>query len=593
MSANDILKRIFGHNEFREYQEEAVNALLEKRDLLTVLPTGGGKSLCYQLPSLMMDGVTVVISPLIALMQDQVTVLLKNSIEACMISSFMDKEEAQNIYSKLLKNEIKLLYISPERMAIENFVLFLQKLRINFFVIDEAHCVSEWGHEFRDDYRKLDRIKKFFPNIPIAAFTATATHRVADDIIKHLSLKDPVFIRGKTFRKNLLIRARRRIGDGRRQLEEFLKEHKGKSGIVYTFTRKEAEKTASFLIKKGFKAGAYHAKLSKEERGRIYKDFIYDRIDIVVATVAFGMGIDKSDIRFVVHLSMPKTLENYYQEIGRAGRDGLESEVLLLFSKSDEIKRSMLLEDIEDISYKKIAAKKLAFMYKYALSTSCRHQIIAEYFGDEIGKCITLCDNCLKSDIEYIDITIEAQKMLSAIYRTGQRFGFNHIIDILRGSTNQNILRFNHDKLSVYAIGKELSKEKWSVVSDTLLEISALSLAEHRALKIEKEGFMILKKQKEVRIDKERFEIKENIKKQKIEIEYEKNEYFEKFKELRSKIAKEEGVPAYIVFTDKTLIELSNKLPLNKEEILKINGIGEVKYERYGERFLKLCREFR
>ncbi len=592
MSSYEILKKIFGHNEFREFQEEAVNALLAKRDLLTILPTGGGKSLCYQLPSLMMDGVTVVISPLIALMQDQVTALLKNSIEACMISSFMDREESKSIYSKLLKNEVRLLYISPERMATENFVLFLQKLKINFFVIDEAHCVSEWGHEFRDDYRKLDRIKKFFPNTPVAAFTATATHKVAEDIIKHLSLKEPVFIRGKTFRKNLLIRVKRRIGDGRKQLEEFLKEHKNKSGIVYTFTRKEAEKTAAFLLKRGFRASAYHAGLDKEQRGDVYRDFIYDRIDIVVATVAFGMGIDKSDIRFVVHLSMPKTLENYYQEIGRAGRDGLESEVLLLFSKSDEIKRSMLLEDIENLSYKKTAVKKLAFMYKYALGTSCRHQIIAEYFDDEVQKCKNFCDNCLKSDTEYIDITIEAQKLLSAVYRTGQCFGLKHIIDILRGSANQNILRFNHDKLSVYAIGKDFSKDKWSVIADTLLEISALSLGEHRALKIENEGFRILKKQRDVMIEKERFEIKESVKKPKIDIEYEKNEYFEKFRELRAKIAKREGVPAYIVFGDKTLIELSNKLPVDKEGMLEINGIGEVKFERYGEDFLKLCREF-
>jgi ATP-dependent DNA helicase RecQ len=353
MIKGNLLKTTFGHDSFRESQEEAVDAILNSRDLLTILPTGGGKSLCYQLPSLMMDGVTIVISPLIALMQDQVYALQNNDIKAEMINSSQDFNDIQDITARLLQGEIKLLYIAPERLSANGFIELLQRVKINFFVIDEAHCVSEWGHEFRADYRNLSKLKQIFPDVCIAAFTATATHKVQDDIVNTLKLSNPLQLRGKTLRDNLTISAQQRSGNGRTQLLNFLSKHNGKCGIVYAFSKKDVETVAGFLRTKGFKVGAYHAGFSNEIRSKVYKDFIYEEIDIVVATIAFGMGIDKSNIRFVVHMSMPKTMENYYQEIGRAGRDGLEAQTLLLYTKSDDVKMRSFIDVIENSNGKR------------------------------------------------------------------------------------------------------------------------------------------------------------------------------------------------------------------------------------------------
>ena len=355
----EILKSVFGHDEFREFQQDAVEAILDKKDLLTILPTGGGKSLCYQLPSLIMDGTTIVISPLIALMHDQVTALKSNGIKAEMISSAQEYNEINDITSRLISGDIKLLYIAPERLAANGFIDLLHQIKINFFVIDEAHCVSEWGHEFRSDYRKLSQLKVLFPNINIAAFTATATKKVQADIVKSLSLSNSVELRGKTIRENLMINSHKRVSNGRNQLLNFLLNHQKQCGIIYAFSRKDVESTAEFLKEKGYRVGMYHAGLPSEVRSAVYNDFIYENIDIVVATIAFGMGIDKSNIRFVVHMSMPKTMENYYQEIGRAGRDGLPSETLLLYSKSDEINKLRLIDELENQDYKHLMYSKL------------------------------------------------------------------------------------------------------------------------------------------------------------------------------------------------------------------------------------------
>ncbi len=591
MDKFQVLNSTFGHSKFRVFQEEAVDTLLARKDLLTIIPTGSGKSLCYQLPALLLEGLTVVISPLIALMQDQVMALRANNISASMINSSQDMDQTNQVFEDVRAGKVKLLYIAPERFSAGGFIEFLQQINISFFVIDEAHCVSEWGHEFRGDYRKLAFLKDHFPNTPIAAFTATATHKVQNDIVATLKLNDATVLRGQTKRDNLTIKSKKRVGNGRTQLIEFLKDKKEQMGIVYTFTRKETEQVAEFLSDKGFRAKAYHAGLNNEIRENVYKEFLNDEINIVVATIAFGMGIDKSNIRFVAHTSMPKTIENFYQEIGRAGRDGLESETLLLYTKADEISRLAMMDDITDPVYKNILAQKLNAMYQFANSSKCRHENIASYFDDTIDECKTKCDNCTKGEIETIDITQDAQKFLSAVYRSNQSFGQNHIIDILRGSTNQKIHQFNHDQLSVYGIGADKSKNEWNAIIDRLFDIDALSVGEHRALKITNFGLEVLKNKHKVQIDEDKIGVVETEKEPKASKEY--SQFFNDFRELRAKFAKEESVPAYIVFSDKVLVDLSDKLPQTKEEMLTINGIGEAKLEKYGEEFLNLCMDLK
>ncbi len=590
-----ILKEKFGFNDFKPIQEKAIKEILEKKDLLVVLPTGSGKSLIYQLSTLLMNGVTIVISPLIALMQDQVSSLQINNIKAKMISSNNTNEENDKTISELLDNKLKLLYVAPERFTNSYFLNILQKININFFVIDEAHCVSEWGHEFRNDYRKLKNLKKWFKNTPITAFTATATKEVQEDILKTLQIDKNQVLRAKIARDNLIIKAKRKKGNAKEQIIEFLNQHKNECGIVYCFSRKETEKLSLFLNSSGFKSEAYHAGLTPKKRDKIFKAFKNEEIKIIVATIAFGMGIDKSNIRFVLHTSMPKTLENYFQEIGRAGRDGLMSDTLLLYSKADEISKRAFIDELPDSIYKQNMYEKMDKMYRYAISSKCRHQMIAEYFGDKIEKCEKLCDNCLEKDTPYKDVTVEAQKFLSTIIRTKERFGANYIIDVLRGSKAKRIMDFSHDKLSVYGIGKELSKEQWNILFEKLLDEDALIIdKEFGSLKITNIGKKILKKELNIQIKAQELENEKKIKKDtNIAEENSKNKIFEKLKELRLELAKKEDVPAYIIFSDKTLMEISKFLPTTKEEFLQIPGVGEVKLEKYSDFFLQVCKNFK
>ena len=595
MNKLKTLQKYFGHQNFRENQEEAIDAILEGRDLLMILPTGGGKSLCYQLPSLLMDGVSVVVSPLLALMHDQVMALKNSGIEAEMLSSMQTSEEFSSIVKKLKEGKIKLLYIAPEKLISDYMLSLLSQIKINFFVIDEAHCVSQWGHEFREHYRMLHVLKERFSHINIAAFTATATPTVKDDIINALKLNNPKIVTGVVFRDNLKIYAQHRVGDGKAQLVDFLQKQRGAAGIVYTFSRKQSESVAKFLQSRGFMAKPFHARLENSEKKRIFKEFINDEIEIVVATIAFGMGIDKSNIRYVVHLSLPKSIEGYYQEIGRAGRDGLESQTLLLFNAQDIMQQRRFIDELPEGIYKQSAYDKLNFIYKYATSQACRHKIIASYFNDKIEPCKTSCDNCLEPDKNAIDITKESQMLLSAIYRTNQSFGIHYVIDVLRGSLDKRILANNHDKLSVYGIGKEHTKAQWLSIADRLLELEAVSIGEFKVYLLTKEGIEILKGKESVSINEDRIKIKRATKKAKSEpsepLEFE-DRVFEALRALRKTIATQDGVPPYIVFSDKTLKELASYLPTNKEQMLQINGIGEVKYERYGEQFLEALSEF-
>ncbi len=589
MNKHKILKEYFGFDTFRPIQDEAISHILDKKDLLTILPTGSGKSLIFQLPTLIMDGTTVVISPLIALMQDQIVNLSQNGISAAMISSQNSNDENNQTFEKLLSGQLKFLYIAPERFTSEFFLNQLQNVNINFFVIDEAHCVSEWGHEFRSDYQKLGLLRNYFPNIPITCFTATATRSVEQDVLNTLSIDPSNVLRSKISRTNLIIRSQKRQGNGKDQIIQFLKTHNDECGIIYCFTRKETEQISEYLNNNGFNTLAYHAGLPSKNRDEIFKKFKNESVKIIVATIAFGMGIDKGNIRFVLHTSMPKTLENYSQEIGRAGRDGLNADVLLLYAKADEIAKRRFVDDLPDGVYKTNNYKKLEQMYMFAISSKCRHQAIAKYFNDDINVCETICDNCIGGEVEYKDILIEAQKFLSTILRSDQRFGQAYIIDVLRGSKGQRILDFGHDKLSVYGIGKDLTKNQWGSIADTLLDMEAIIIdTEFRVLKVTQIGWQILKKEIEVKIDATHL-IKEKSYSKEYKQDIVKDEKFEKLRELRTKLAKEAKVPPYVIFSDKTLGQMAKQLPMNEEDFLQISGVGQMKLEKYGEVFCQLC----
>ena len=552
-----------------------------------ILPTGGGKSLVFQLPTLMMEGITIVVSPLIALMQDQVSALKAQKISAEMISSAQTLEEVGEIIERAKRGEIKFLYLSPERLNNGSTMNLLHSLDVNFFVIDEAHCISQWGHEFRDDYRALGNLKANFPNIAIAAFTATSTDNVTSDIVRELRLENPLLLKGKIFRKNIFISAQRRIGNGHSQLTNFLSRYKGESGIIYVSSRKKTEELSAFLNINGYKALPYHAGLPQHVREQNFKIFVNDNVDIMVATIAFGMGIDKSDIRFVAHMSLPKSQENYYQEIGRAGRDGEDCEVLLLFNAGDIVLHKRFLQEITNEEYKAHLDSKIDKIYKYATGEICFHKQLAEYFDDTLDECGDRCDNCLSSDDKRQDVTKVSQMILSAIYKTNQSFGKNYVIDVLRGSKEQKLLANEADKLSVYGIGMELGKKEWFVIVERLLETKILEMGEFSALKLTNDAIEVLKSRKTVDIKSSRLQINaaEKKVKQAKEFDYDE-ELFEALRAKRGEMASELGVPAYIIFSDKTLKHLACDKPFDKASMLEVNGVGEKKYEQYGEDFL-------
>ena len=593
--AQTILKTVFGYSSFRKNQEEVIAAILSGKDVFTSMPTGGGKSLCYQIPALIFAGLTVVVSPLIALMKDQVDEAVSRGIPAAFLNSTLEKEEVSEIYSRLYRNEIKLLYLSPERLAIQGYMDHLHDLQVDFFAIDEAHCLSEWGHDFRPDYLVLSQIRSHFPNVPVAAFTATATQKVQDDIIRILNLHQPFTVRASFDRKELSYQVRKKT-EVLSQISAFIKNYPGESGIVYRISRKDVEKTAAHLKKRGIKALHYHAGLTKEERTRNQELFNNDEVDVICATTAFGMGINKNNIRFVVHGDMPKSIEGYYQETGRAGRDGLESSCVLFFGSGDIARQQYFIDQIEDELEREKCKKNLDSIVRFATVNICRRKQVLEYFGESHQGDCGNCDVCNDTS-KKVEAVLDAQKVLSAIARTNQGFGMNHIIDIVWGADTEKIRSRNHHELKTYGVGRDKSKKWWRGIINELIGQQAIFQDSecYNVLRMTEFGRDILFSRKDFYVPEtmttkaEMFSARMDTKSQKV---FKDPVLLQLLKEKRRQIARENGVAPYIVFSDKTLKDMSMIKPRDTEQFLLVSGVGYKKVEAYAPLFLPVIREY-
>lgn len=565
---------------------------MSQRDAFVLMPTGGGKSLCYQLPALKMPGLTLVISPLISLMKDQVDALQANGIPAAFVNSTLTRAEIAEIQSEARLGNIKILYAAPERLILPEFQLFLKTIKVSLIAIDESHCISEWGHDFRPDYRNLKVLRDIFPEVPAMALTATATPKVREDIICQLSLDNAKIFVSSFNRPNLsyAVLPKRNSYD---QLLNILREHRNEAAIIYCFSRKDTEHLAADLREEGFKALPYHAGLESEERRTNQEKFIRDEAQIMVATIAFGMGIDKPDVRLVIHYHLPKSIEGYYQETGRAGRDGLPSRCVLFYSQGDAIKQQYFIKQIEDERERKNAYRKLDQMVEYCELTTCRrHQLLA-YFGENYQpeKCDG-CDVCLAPPEEF-DATEICQKIMSAIIRTGQRFGMNYIIDLLLGAKNQKIMERDHHKLSVHGIVDDFSKEDLRRIISQLLarELMEKSGGEYPVLKLSPRGHDFLKKREKIYLPRLESSATWSQPGDAAEVQYDR-ELFEKLRLLRKTLADEKGVPPFVIFGDLALRLMAAYLPQSEENFAKISGVGREKLKQYGEIFTEAIQAY-
>lgn len=594
----DKLKEYFGYNHFRLHQKEIIQALLKGEDVLAILPTGAGKSLCYQLPALLKAGTAIVISPLISLMQDQVVSLFKNGIPAAFLNSSLPSREIQSVLENL--SDYKLLYISPERLADPQFIERLKNTPLSFFVVDEAHCISQWGHSFRVEYRKLSLLKQLFPQCPVIALTATATEDVEKDIQAQLAMSSPQLIKGSFDRPNLTIRLQPKNRTDQ-QLVEFLERQPNRSGIIYASTRKGVEATFARLQQAGYAVGRYHAGMSDQERALSQNAFLHDQLALMVATVAFGMGIHKPDVRFIVHLDMPRTLEQYYQEIGRAGRDGLPAECLMFYGAQDFVLYKTFLEKLEDPIIQEQIRIKTNQMYHFCTSLRCRRWELLHYFGEKFSseEC-GACDNCLE-EAEQIDGSVLAKKILSCVFRLRQNHGIKMVTDVLRGSKNQSLLAKGYQSLSTYGLFSDLPEQEVRYYMDALIHLNVLRLTEgeYPVLKWTSLSQAVLEDRHPIHFKKRVFKAakefrepirkKEREEKEKTTLHYDEP-LFDALRELRLKIAREEGVPPYVVFSDRSLQEMALYFPQTKEDFSRINGVGPVKWVKYGEKFLEVIR---
>ncbi|WP_373767327.1 ATP-dependent DNA helicase RecQ [Glaesserella sp.] len=590
--AKEVLHNVFGYQSFRQGQSEVIDAVLSGNDCLVIITTGGGKSLCYQVPALCLDGITLVVSPLISLMKDQVDQLLTNGIEAAYLNSTQTLEEQQAVEQKALSGQLKLLYLSPEKVMTSGFFHFIAHCKISLIAVDEAHCVSQWGHDFRPEYTLLGGLRKTFPNIPLVALTATADPTTRTDIIHHLKLSDPHIYLGSFDRPNIRYTVQEKFKPIE-QLVKFISGQKGKSGIVYCNSRKKVEEITEKLSARHFSVMGYHAGMTMQQRETVQNAFQRDNIQIVVATVAFGMGINKSNVRFVVHFDLPRSIESYYQETGRAGRDDLPAEALLFYDPADYGWLHKVLAEKPESEQRQIEQHKLQAIGAFAESQTCRRLVLLNYFGESRQTPCKNCDICLDPPKKY-DGLIDAQKVMSVIYRTGQRFGLHHVVAVLRGLNQQKIREHQHDTLSVYGIGKDKSQEYWVSVTRQLIHLGFIrqNIVNHSALQLTEEARPILRAEigLELAMPRIGFSSTAYIQKSQSSRHYDKD-LFARLKFLRKQIADKENIPPYIVFNDATLQEMAEFLPVTEDEMLDINGIGERKLERFGPPFLDLIRE--
>lgn len=587
--AAEILHKTFGYKTFRPLQKEIINSILDKKDALVIMPTGGGKSLCYQIPALIFDGITIVVSPLISLMKDQVEQLKELGVDAVFLNSSLTQEEYAKNVELLRSGKVKLFYVAPETLFLEKTIQLLSSLNIDCITVDEAHCISEWGHDFRPEYRKIIEIRKHFPDAVCVAVTATATPRVQKDIRDSLELKGNNNFIASFNRENLYLEIVPKT-NGVEQTIRFLRKYPNQSGIIYCFSRKQVDSLYVDLYNAGYSVRPYHAGLPDEERKENQELFIKDDIQIIVATIAFGMGINKSNVRFVIHFDLPKNIESYYQEIGRSGRDGLRAHCLLLFSYADIQKIRYFINQKEEHE-KKIAERHLRALLNYAETGICRRFPLLSYFGEKYNqqKC-GMCDNCNSVDKDLVDVTIPAQKFLSCIKRTNEIFGAGYIVDVLKGSKSEKIIEKGHDKLSTYGIGTEYTKKQWLFLSHQFIQLGlVIQENEFGSLKLTDKSYQVLKGNLTVTAKiKEDFE--ERIKKEIKETYDEK--LFEILRIKRKSIADKLRLPPYVIFSDKSLSEMASYLPVNKKEMLRIHGLGEIKFEKYGHIFLKEIIEY-
>lgn len=599
-----VLKEYFGHDTFRNGQSEIIDAILSGRDALGIMPTGAGKSVCYQIPAMLARGTTLVVSPLISLMKDQVNALVQSGIPAAYINSSLTLPQYREVLRKAEAGTYKILYVAPERLLNDDFIDFAQRITISMLTVDEAHCISQWGQDFRPSYRKIVDFLKWLPRRPVInAFTATATPKVRDDIIRILGLQNPFTVTTGFDRSNLYFGVKRpkKKYD---ELKELLSKYRGKCGVVYCISRRNVEEVCEKLNNDGFSATRYHAGLTDSERHANQDDFIYDRKQIMVATNAFGMGIDKSNVSFVIHYNMPKNIESYYQEAGRAGRDGEPADCILLYSGSDVRTNRFLIENSKeyneelseqelDIIYKQ-DMKRLKDMTIYCTTTGCLREYILKYFGETSKNFCGNCSSCL-TGFETVDITVDAQKIVSCVYRIHQKgpyFGRQMIADILHGSKNEKLLRLEFDTLSTYSIMKETSISRIRAILDFIIDEGYLDVDdEHSTVKLNNRSAEILRDRKQLSM-KLPAEEKEKSKEKSEKMYYDNNTLFQELKKLRTRLAAEENVPAYIIFSDAALKDMCRKLPKNYSQFLEVSGVGKVKAEKYAEAFCEVIAEY-